>query len=175
MELPMYNDLFGENTERSTAEELWAHDHWYTHDRSRHPSVYKQGDTEPPTAAFVLIASVQEKQQDQSDFLYSHSSMNWSDRDEDASGSSAIVPILIMRTDNNAVEDEQEALDRVILLAKKYASINVKLSKEDNARLEMINQKMDLKFPRYSSRDWDLLEEAKSLISKLTDISGVEI
>ena len=48
----------------------------------------------------------------------------------------------------------------------------VNLSKEDNARLEMINQKMDRRYPRYSTKDWELLDEAKTLINELSDMSG---
>ena len=69
---------------------------------------------------------------------------------------------------------DQESEDRLVLLAKKYASENVTLTKEDEARLEMINQKMDLQYKRYSKEDWELLDEAKVLIDELSIIAGVE-
>ncbi len=68
-------------------------------------------------------------------------------------------------------DDIKESSDRLILLAKKYASETANLSKEENARLEMINQRMDLRFPRYSAKDWKLLDEAKTLIGELSSIS----
>ena len=71
-------------------------------------------------------------------------------------------------------DDIKESSDRLILLAKKYASETANLSKEENARLEMINQRMDLKIPRYSAKDWKLLDEAKTLIGELSSISGTE-
>ncbi len=69
-------------------------------------------------------------------------------------------------------DDIKESSDRLILLAKKYASETANLSKEENARLEMINQRMDLRIPRYSAKDWKLLDEAKTLIGELSSISG---
>lgn len=71
-------------------------------------------------------------------------------------------------------DSEQESNDRLVLLAKKYASENVTLNKEDNARLEMINQTMELKFPRYSTEDWKVIEEAKVLVNELIDVTGAE-
>ena len=79
-------------------------------------------------------------------------------------------PIIDMITD----DVDQESHDRLVLLAKKYASEIVRFTNEDKARLEMINQKMDLKFPRYSVEDWKLLDEAKVLVHELTNISGGE-
>lgn len=67
--------------------------------------------------------------------------------------------------------DIKESSDRLILLAKKYASETANLSKEENARLEIINQRMDLRIPRYSAKDWKLLDEAKTLIDELSSIS----
>ena len=78
-------------------------------------------------------------------------------------------------TVDSIVDDiDQESEDRLVLLAKKYASENVTLNKEDEARLEMINQKMDLQYKRYSKEDWELLDEAKALINELSVIAGVE-
>ncbi len=68
-------------------------------------------------------------------------------------------------------DDIKESSDRLILLAKKYASETANLSKEENARLEIINQRMDLRIPRYSAKDWKLLDEAKTLIDELSSIS----
>ena len=57
--------------------------------------------------------------------------MYWSDREEEARGSSVIVPIFMIRADDYITHDDQEAHDRVVLLAKKYASENVNLNKEN--------------------------------------------
>ncbi len=105
---------------------------------------------------------------------YYQNAMDWSKNEKYASGSFAINSVLLPHIDTDADDGDQESCDRVILLAKKYALEKVSLSKEDNARLEMINQKMDLKYPRYSDKDWELLDEAKTLLDELSGISRAE-
>ena len=102
---------------------------------------------------------------------YHQNTMDWGKNEEDPSGSS-FTNLSLPQIDIDADDVDEESYDRVILLAKKYASEKVNLSKEDNARLEMINQKMDLRYPRYSTKDWELLDEAKTLINELSDMSG---
>ena len=103
---------------------------------------------------------------------YHQNTMDWGKNEEYASGSFSNNFVSHLHIDDDADDVDEESCDRVILLAKKYASEKVNLSKEDNARLEMINQKMDLRYPRYSTKDWELLDEAKTLINELSDISG---
>lgn len=67
---------------------------------------------------------------------------------------------------------DQDAYDRVILLAKKYASERVGLNKEDHARLEMLNSTMDLKYPRYTEGDFRVLDEAEELLEEIEKIRG---
>ena len=89
-------------------------------------------------------------------------------REDNARG---VVAIAIQNRSelNNDETIEQESFDRLVLLAKKYVSEKVKLTKEDDARLEMINQKMDQQYPRYTARDWELIDEANSLIDELSN------
>lgn len=75
---------------------------------------------------------------------------------------------------DDRVDEDQESRDRVALLAKKYASEKITLNKEDNARLEMITQKIELKYPRYSTSDWNLLDEAADIINEFYSITGAE-
>ncbi len=103
--------------------------------------------------------------------LYHQTAMDWGKNEEDQSGSSC-ANLSLPQFDFDADDVDEESNDRVLLLAKKYASEKVFLSKDDNARLEMINQKMDLRYPRYSTQDWELLDEAKALINELSDMSG---
>ena len=100
--------------------------------------------------------------------------MDWSENENNASGSSFINHIFTSGIEIHTDDDNQESINRLILLAKKYASETANLSKEENARLEMINQSMDLRFPRYSAKDWKLLDEAKTLIGELSSKSGTE-
>ncbi len=105
------------------------------------------------------------------ELLYHQTAMDWGKNEEEPSGSS-FANLSLPQFDFDADDVDEESNDRVILLAMKYASERVILSKEDNARLEMINQKMDLRYPRYSTEDWGLLDEAKTLINELSDMSG---
>ena len=68
---------------------------------------------------------------------------------------------------------DQDAYDRVTLLAKKYASERVELNKEDHARLEMLNSTMDLKYPRYTREDFRVLDEAEELLKEIEKIRGL--
>ena len=103
--------------------------------------------------------------------LYHQTAMDWGKNEEAPSGSS-FANLSLPQIDFDTDDVDEESSDRVILLAKKYASEKVFLSKDDNARLEMINQKMDLRYPRYSTQDWELLDEAAALINELSDMSG---
>lgn len=99
----------------------------------------------------------------------------WDEDDKSASGW-FVLDTNPPNSDNSigAVDEDQDAHYRMILLAKKYASEKIILSKEDNARLEMINQKMDRRYPRYSAKDWQLLDEAKALIDEFSVITGAK-
>ena len=70
------------------------------------------------------------------------------------------------------IDIDIEACDRVTLLAKKYASESVRLDKEDNARLEMLNYTMDLKYPRYTAQDFKTLDEAEELLKEIKKLRG---
>lgn len=98
--------------------------------------------------------------------------IDWGQFETDASGSFVgLVTPFVQASDYQGV-DLPESEDRMTLLSKKYASERVALNREDHARLEMINQEMDLKFPRYSVEDWGILDEAKSLLRELANHSG---
>ena len=102
---------------------------------------------------------------------YYQNAMDWNTKDEGPSGAFTISAGR-SKFDDDDIYDDQESFDRITLLAKKYADEEVKLTKEDSARLEMINQKMDVKYPRYTARDWELLDEADSLINELSNFLG---
>ena len=72
----------------------------------------------------------------------------------------------------NDIDIVQEANNRLTLLAKKYALERVNLDKEDNARLEMLNHTMDLKYPRYTAKDFEMLDEAEELLKEIEKIRG---
>ena len=57
-----------------------------------------------------------------------------------------------------------ESDERLRLLVKKFASDKPALSGEDQARLEMLNKSMDLKYPRFSAKDWELVREGRGAI-----------
>ena len=98
---------------------------------------------------------------------YQQNPMDWGLNEDNASGSSAIQNRSELNYDETI---EQESFDRLVLLAKKYASEKVKLTNEDDARLEMINQNMDRSYPRYTAKDWELIDEAYSLIDELSNL-----
>ena len=95
----------------------------------------------------------------------------WGQFEEDASGSFAGLTAIGIQRDNQW-EEVPDSRHRILLLSKKYASHQLSLSREDHARLEMINQKMDLEYPRFSVRDWEVIQEAEALLSELSDKSG---
>lgn len=97
----------------------------------------------------------------------------WDKENKNASGW-FVLDTDLPNSDDSADDGDQDAHYRMVLLAKKYASEKIILSKEDNARLEMINQKMDRRYPRYSAKDWQLLDEAKALIEEFPGITGAE-
>ncbi len=103
--------------------------------------------------------------------------MDW-DKDEGHPSGAPIIDQVdsdtVLSNIDDHVDDDQESRDRVMLLAKKYASEKITLNKEDNARLEMITQKMELKYPRYSTSDWNLLDEAADIINEFYSITGAE-
>ena len=120
-----------------------------------------------PTDEATAAPSLPQKQPRQNP--YQQNPMDWGMNENYASGSSAIA-IRYRSEFKNDETIEQESFDRLVLLAKKYASENVKLAKEDDARLEMINQKMDRDNPRYTAKDWELIDEAYLLIDELSSL-----
>ena len=67
---------------------------------------------------------------------------------------------------------DELASDRTVLLAKKHAQQLVMFSREDGARLEMLNQTLDLKYPRYTAKDLESLDEAEELLREIERIGG---
>lgn len=129
-------------------------------------------DWEPIDSTKIGIWSLQIQQQS-----YDQNIMDW-DTDEGYPSGAPIIDQVdtdaVLSNIDDRVDEDQESRDRVMLLAKKYASEKITLSKEDNARLEMITQKMELKYPRYSTSDWNLLNEAGNLINEFYSITGAE-
>ncbi len=116
----------------------------------------------------ISTDSLQEPIQEQyRQYPYHQNFLDWQN-ENDASGRFAIF--IRHLSDRHEADADPELTDRLTLLAKKYASETVKLTKEDNARLEMLNQKVDLRYPRYSEADWKLIDEAQSLIVELSEI-----
>jgi hypothetical protein len=54
----------------------------------------------------------------------------------------------------------------------KYASTLRDLSREEEARLKILNYTMDIDNPRYTKRDWEALDEVQELVDKLTRLRG---
>ena len=98
--------------------------------------------------------------------------MEWGENESDASGAVVINATSPPHISNNVDDADQESNARLMLLAKKYASERTFLSREDNARLEMINQRMDRSYPRYFTKDWELLDEAEILLREFSDTPG---
>ena len=173
MALQAYNDNSVEETEQESATYLLSHDGWGRQEDSQLPTSDIRKDDKQATAEIYLDFWGRQEQHKKSSLNYNEDSSYWGKNEEYASGSFTLnTSISFPDIDNDQDDFDQEAYDRVILLAKKYASDNVSLGKEDNARLQMINQKMDLKYPRYSAKDWQLLEDATDLIKKLSANSG---
>lgn len=98
------------------------------------------------------------------------SSMKWSSEKEDTtSGGNTISSVLNFR---ESAETDQDAEDRLTLLSMKYASAAHGLSREENARLQILNHSMDIENPRYTKKDWEVLEEAQELIKQLARLKG---
>ena len=103
---------------------------------------------------------------------YDRNRMEWGENESDASGAVVINATSPPHIANYVDDADQESNARLTLLAKKYASERTCLSREDNARLEMINQRMNRSYPRYSTKDWELLDEAEILLSEFPGTSG---
>ena len=112
----------------------------------------------------TLIRGVTEERNEES--LYSQDAMSWGIPRESGSYSTYVV------CESIDIDIDIEACDRVTLLAKKYASESVRLDKEDNARLEMLNYTMDLKYPRYTAQDFKTLDEAEELLKEIKKLRG---
>lgn len=129
-------------------------------------------DWRPSDSTKIGIWSLQIQRQS-----YYQNIMDW-DKDEGHPSGAPIIDQVdsdtVLSNIDDHVDDDQESRDRVMLLAKKYASEKITLNKEDNARLEMITQKMELKYPRYSTSDWNLLDEAADIINEFYSITGAE-
>ena len=109
------------------------------------------------------------------DAPYTQDAMGWVEQEEDASGAFAIAIGMSNFADNAGEYYSDESKDRIRLLSKKYVSDKLILSKEDNARLEILNHLMDHQYPRYSKTDWELLEEARLLIDELHGSTGTMV
>ncbi len=127
--------------------------------------IMKDHAWEPPGSALVAESSFSHVQSQQSP--YHQHWMNWDNREAVTSGLSTIPDQDGFRIDSGET-DEYESFDRMTLLAKKYATENMKLTKEESARLEVIHQRMDQKYLRFSDRDWQLIDEVDSLIDELS-------
>lgn len=99
---------------------------------------------------------------------YYKDAMAWGKEPQTVTGVDTISTVI----DPREAGDDEDAYDRVFLLSKKYATETLSLSKEDGARLEILNQSMDLKHPRYTEKDWAALEEAEKLLAELEKIKG---
>lgn len=67
------------------------------------------------------------------------------------------------------VSFDKRCNDRLILLARAYGKNQASENqREVMARIEMIESEIDSKVPRYSEKDWQLLEDFKESLSKLT-------
>ncbi len=67
------------------------------------------------------------------------------------------------------LETDQDLSDRIALIAKKYATDSLELNREDDARLQILNQIADLKYFRYSEDHWSLLKESYELVNELLE------
>ncbi len=94
---------------------------------------------------------------------YDRESMNWVTPSSFTQGSiGGLNPVIA----NDDAYDEDTA-DRILLLAKKYATESVSLDREDGARLEILNQSVDIENPRYSKEDWQALSDAEVFLAEL--------
>jgi hypothetical protein len=101
---------------------------------------------------------------------YYESAMTWGEESPTITGADSGLTIIDqIRTE---IDNNEDAHDRVILLSKKYATESQFLNKEDGARLEILNQCIDLKYPRYTDRDLAALEEAEELLAELDKVRG---
>lgn len=62
---------------------------------------------------------------------------------------------------------DEVAEDRLTLLSKKYANSQHVLSREDDARLRILDEELVIETPRYTEEDWAVLAEARELIQEL--------
>jgi len=128
--------------------------------------IMKDHGWEQPSSALVTGLSFSHVQSQQAP--YHKNWINGDNRETMSSGGSTIPEQAKSHIDSGET-DEYESFDRVTLLAKKYATENMKLTKEESARLEVIHQRMDQKHLRFSDRDWQLIDEVDSLIDEFSN------
>lgn len=64
---------------------------------------------------------------------------------------------------------DEKAEDRLALLSKKYATSMHALSREDEARLQIISADMSIETPRYTVQDRAVMDEARALLAELEE------
>lgn len=77
------------------------------------------------------------------------------------------VPVEFPESPELADRDNE---DRLALLSVKYANNTIELSREDRARLEILNEIADKKNPRYDLEDLKVLKKAMSLVEQLEQL-----
>lgn len=100
--------------------------------------------------------------------------MVWANEREDTGGGgvdTTQAPINF----HESLEADEDAEDRLSLLSMKYALTLRGLSREEEARLKILNYTMDIDNPRYTKRDWEALDEAQELVEKLTRLQRGEL
>ena len=90
-------------------------------------------------------------------------------RHQDSTGGGIGLHTVSVEHSDQQDKDFPESNNRLALLARKYASGEVNFSPEDAARLEMIHQKFDRRYNRYSARDWEHLEDAEALLNEIAN------